>query len=266
MEYKLYQTEWNNVNLKAISRELHMPQESIAASDFYDAFYKKLSLNGFCFDEGWLEEKKKTSELIKRVLKKIEKENTGICNKNMNIISLGCGTGVVECGLIEEGYKVELQECQSHSLGYLYKNGISPQRIWITKDLEEIPQNSYDVVIIVFILYVFDAGGVYEFLEKARKLLKTNGRMIIVEGLGQLDSMLAYCKQRSIGKKNNGVFWGYLRNLYALRKLIRKAGLGIEGEFAIDDKMQFIKKKPKTFLGFPSKNSNVKLWGWISKK
>lgn len=258
MEYKLYQTEWNGISLKTIAHELGVPKEEVASSDFYDAFYKKLDRNGYAFDEKWLKDKYKLARLLERVLKRI-----GL-GKNTKIISLGCGTGVVEKGLIEEGYDIELQECQSRSLGYLYKNGIKPSKVWITNDLKGIPENSYDVVVMNLFLYVFDIEGGIQFIKNAKQLLNPNGRLVVIATAGHLEGMLGYWKSKLNKKRNVGVFWGYLRNLYLLRRMMRKAGLKIEGEFAIDRNMQAVNKRPKTTLGFP--NEYICYWCWILRK
>lgn len=42
---KLYQTEWNNISLVEVSKQINKSVKDIADKDFYRAFYQKLNEN-----------------------------------------------------------------------------------------------------------------------------------------------------------------------------------------------------------------------------
>lgn len=135
MKYKMYQSTWQGVSLLEIARKLNKSVNSLAKSDIYSRYYSEMEEKGFQFEPHWLDVKKKMSDVILKFIKTAITKN-GI--KTPRILSVGCGFGICEVGLIDEGWSVDLQECQDKSLNYLKKIQKEPDNIFVCETLDQI--------------------------------------------------------------------------------------------------------------------------------
>lgn len=216
---KLYQTEWNNISLVEVSKQINKSVKDIADKDFYRAFYQKLKENNWILQNDFLEEKRTLGEAVFNVLKpKVDD----------TIISLGAGLGICEISAIGGGYNIELQEVQPDSFMYLEKIDVVPKKKWVTYDLTDMPENFYDYAIINHVLYCFDDKQYIDYLMKVNRLLKSGGKVIITgELLSESECLKMIISnnkglRKILGKDNSRVFWGYLRTVRRHKKLLSK--------------------------------------------
>ena len=115
-ESPFFQTQWQNISLLDIAKQKKIDPNTVAASDFYEAFYDQFDESGYNFDIDWIRIKQAQTDKMRYFInKKLS------ANSNARFLSIGVGTGFVEESLLNEGFKIDLQECQPVSLNYLRK-------------------------------------------------------------------------------------------------------------------------------------------------
>ena len=222
----MYQKVWQDIKLTDIADALGLKTNQVAAVHFYEEYYKKLRDSNYNFQCDWLESKRKMGEWLK-VCIDIEEKNA---NKKLKILSVGAGLGVVEEILIIDTYDIEIQECQENSFDYLHRQGIIPNREWVTYNLRELPVDSYDIIFVNLVVYAFETESYFQFLKDINYLLKKEGKLILVEQTASLQSKLSSIIKNLINiikSDKDRVFWGWIRTGFSHKSIAKKAGFEI---------------------------------------
>lgn len=253
MEIPFYQTEWLGLKLKIITSDLNHNRLHPAGSEFYNAIYKKLlGASKIELPNQWLLKKRTLSEYISNII-------IGLGLENPEIISIGCGFGIVEQPLIKAGMKLHLQECQPYSINYLHKyfsKEFEKTLFILSQDLKEIGDNSYDVVMCLTSTYCLDKNTLEDFLASVERILKPNGVFIWYETVLTIDDLIYSLKTLLIKQKNeNEVLWGWKRSPLSHKAFAKKHGLHLQYVKFLDNFNHVI--TPKMALGIPSSNNTA---------
>jgi len=216
---KLYQTQWHGINFKDFSA---CSLSEIATEDFYDKFYNiffKKFKNYNEIDKDWVDYKIDIAQYIEDIVK----------NKN-NILSIGCGIGIVEDYLSKQKVDIRITaiEPSKDVSKWLIKNpnidlfdGYFPQ--CLKKEI------FFDFAYANGIDYVFDKEEYLVFLKSVIDY-GINDFLIISSSSYNLKTLLKqYVKSilEIIGirkKLNKGQFWGYLRSAKEQKQVLLEAG------------------------------------------
>ena len=161
MEVRLYQDSWNSISLHEIAAAIGRDVKELAAEHFYEAFYRKMRSANFAFDPAWLAVKSRTTEWLQKLC-----ILSDVYPGHGKVISLGAGLGIVELPLIEQGYDIELQECQDQSLEYIKRQGATFTE-WIISDFDALPAGRYDAVYVGSLSYALDFSHYQRFFRSA---------------------------------------------------------------------------------------------------
>jgi SAM-dependent methyltransferase len=212
---KLYQSEWHNISFKSFSK---ISSKRIADETFYHAFYeqffKKYS-SWSDLDPQWLELKKNTADFIKKN-KKIIKES--------KILSIGCGLGLIEKTLIEEGFvNLEINEVSINPLTWLSPY-IAANKIHIGQFPDCLPTDChFDFIYLAGIEYFFDQNQLIQFLRLVKDRLKKEGICLLISwSIDKEDEKRILIKIKEFTKQllisfgflvkyRQMQFWGYIR-------------------------------------------------------
>ena len=245
-ESPLFENQWQNISLLDIAEQKKIDPNTVAASDFYEAFYGKLDKSGYNFDIDWIREKQAlTHEMRKIINEKLSK------NRHARFLSIGVGTGFVEETLLNDGINIDLQECQPVSLNYLRKRKV-PFKEYITSDLSILPQEEYDVVFAFNVSYCFAYDDYQALLKSIYGLLIKGGQLILFDPninrprrplikyvLYPVERVKKWFRDyRFTSFYTKSVFWGWLRHSYLHRVLAQKAGFYLKSEFFTDNYSQ----------------------------
>lgn len=231
MKYKMYQSTWQGVSLLEIARKLNKSVNSLAKSDIYSRYYSEMEEKGFQFEPHWLDVKKKMSDVILKFIKTAITKN-GI--KTPRILSVGCGFGICEVGLIDEGWSVDLQECQDKSLNYLKKIQKEPDNIFVCETLDQIT-GGYDFIIINQVVYALTDSQYKNLMSNVYRLLNQGGICLNYESASFWEEYkeskeveIKRAVKKVIGyerKQKLDLLWGYKRSLDEHIKYLDEAGL-----------------------------------------
>jgi len=245
-ESPLFQTQWQNISLLDIAEQKKIDPNTVMASDFYEAFYDQFDESGYNFDIDWIRIKQAQTDKMRNFINKKLSDNC-----NARFLSIGVGTGFIEETLLNEGFKIDLQECQPVSLNYLRKKKV-PFKEYITSDLSILPQEEYDVIFAFTISYCFGYDDYQAFLKSIYALLKKGGQLILFDPninrprrplikyvLYPVERVKQWLREyRSTSSYTKGVFWGWLRHSYLHRVLAKRAGFYLKSEFFTDNYSQ----------------------------
>lgn len=223
---KLYQTEWHGIPFESFST---MSSSRLADasfySAFYDAFFKKYqNLNEL--DPSWIELKLQTMKFLK---------NHSKFEKQSNILSIGCGLGIMEKIFIEEGYSnLEITEVARESLHWLIPS-ISPDNVHIGFFPYCLPANRlYDFIYLSGVECFFDQDRLIKFLKAVVDRLSPGGVCLLIslsfESRKPIQKAIVHTKDLvkfaldEIGLRNRGQFWGYIRNHKEFHHAMMAAG------------------------------------------
>lgn len=263
--YELWQTEWQNLSLEKICVLTHKKKSEVVSADFFKEFYRMLGANGWKFQADYYRDKKRYAHWLEKTVQSIAEEKK---LANPKCLSVGCGVGLIEAHMIEKGYDVELQECQSESFAYLKGKGVNVAKYWISQDLSELPAASYDVVWTNLVLYCMKDEEIQGIVKNVSRILKEGGVFIIVDEAPQMEDFLI---EKLAGKHyQRGVFWGYVRSVLEYERLVKAF-------FRVKRRVWLFKSRngsykecrPRTILGFNVRhyrNAKVELAGIICEK
>ena len=243
VHHALYQTHWQNISLSDIAKEKKYDSNTVAANDFYETFYEQLENSGYDFEDDWIIEKQAITARMRDIVNK-ELAN----NYNARFLSIGVGTGFVEEPLLNEGYKIDLQECQRASLNYLREKKV-PFKEYITSDLSKLPQEEYDIIFAFSISYCFSYDDYQMLLESIYSLIVKGGQLILFESninrprrplikyvLYPIEKVILYIRgSREKSSRTKSVFWGWLRHSYLHQILANRAGFQLRNKFFTDN-------------------------------
>lgn len=63
-----YQTEWNGIPLSDVAAMVGLPENNLANSDFYGAFYHEFRTRGFPLQAGWVAIKARISARVRAMI------------------------------------------------------------------------------------------------------------------------------------------------------------------------------------------------------
>jgi len=233
-QLELFQTEWNNISLTDIAQKLDLNPDDVAAHHFYNEFYIQLKDNNYVIDSDWKIKKEQMTLLLKQKIDELSKY------KRIKVLSIGAGLGLIELPLIIDGYDIELQECQAESFEYI-KSQISIKE-WITNDFSDLPADSYDLIYMSIVSYVFDLPTYKEVLKNCSRILKKGGKLIIWDP--RCPNPIVYKTKTFIKHLLNfprGVKWGWARSCSLHTALAEKAGFTEFGQCYRDENLKLIK-------------------------
>lgn len=263
--YELWQTEWQDLSLEKICVLTHKKKSEVVSADFFQEFYRMLGANGWKFQINYYKDKNRYARWLEKTVQSVTAEKKMI---NPKCLSVGCGVGLIEAYMIKKGYDVELQECQSASFSYLKSKDIKVAKYWVSQDLSELPDASYDVVWTNLVLYCMKDEEIKGIVKNVSRILKKGGIFIIVDTAPQLGDFL---KEKLAGKKyHRGVFWGYIRSVLEYERLVKEFFRTRRRVWLLKSRNGSYKEcRPRTILGFNVrhyKNARVELARIICEK
>ena len=170
---KLYQNIWHDIKFKDFYKiaKNDLP-DSTFYEKFYDLFHEKYSSYEE-LDRVWVKDKLEYIEIFKKSTK---------FRKNSRILSVGCGTGLIEKELIQnhDFNNIEVTEVTDSPLKWL-KKYISPLNIHIGYFPDCIKHdNKFDLIILSGIDYVFTDKEFITLIKNVNKSLSENGECILI--------------------------------------------------------------------------------------
>lgn len=212
---RLYQKEWFGIPFSSFSG---MSRRHMAGKDFYDKFYDKFYEKYSSYDElpaGWKKQKKMIADHLL--------DNS---DRNMTILSVGCGIGYIEHILRSHDRDVVVVEPSSKATAFLNKGkGIKICHGLFPECLPDEPQR-FDLMYLVDTDYVFDQRELTDLMKSAKKhcrtiifvsILRKNLFLETIEDA--LIRILSFLRLREMGQ-----FWGYLRTADEFMNCLKKAG------------------------------------------
>jgi len=265
MEVKLYQTEWQGISLSDVAEGMGLPLNNVASHHFYAEFYRRLKEGNYKFQPKWLERRARMTQWMKENYDdiKVKPEGTKVA------ISLGAGLGIVEKPLIEEGYHIELQECQSESFEYI-RESIQPTE-WITTDFGVLPSNRYNLVYAFGISYVFNTSEYLSFFRHCSRILRKGGRLVLWDPeyrFSPIQIMKGFVSSVLLRRSSveNSVFWGWLRSSWVHKSSAKMAKFKLVGRVSFDGDFSPVDRHGRRILGYPvGKNPSV-IQGFVFEK
>ncbi|MGV8948017.1 MAG: class I SAM-dependent methyltransferase [Candidatus Paracaedibacter sp.] len=252
MKIPFYQSSWLGINLLDLAKDIGHDTKQIVGPNFFSAFYQTvLSKTKSGPNKLWLEKKSNLSKWLMNFL-------TQNSQNKSSILSVGCGFGVVEIPLIQKGLRVDLQECQTHSIQYMQKNHpdiFEKTSFILSVDLSNIPSNSYDVVLSITSTYCLDQQTLLSFLEAVKRILKKGGIFIWYDTVLSIEDIVCYAKStiRHIVVRDKSqqdlVLWGWKRSLRHQSLRANSKGLELIQTFYFDKDNSVM--VPSKFMGLP---------------
>lgn len=215
---KLYQQDWHGIEFKSFA---FCDEKKIAGKDFYDKFYESFFKTYKSFDDldkNWVDYKNQIARIL---IKEIR-------NKK-NILSIGCGIGIVENYLVENLAKIKLTAIEpspnvsrwiKHIDRISIKDGYFPDILGSKKNFEIAYANGVD--------YVFNNIEYHNFLKSVVDYgIK---ELFIISASYYTPSFKIYFKEilKNIVIKmklyRGRQLWGFNRSIKEQFEAIKKAG------------------------------------------
>ena len=210
MEIPFYQAKWHGIDICDIAVKINHNFDELANSNIYKSLYEKMALrNDFSISDTFVEEKKKLSSWVFNKLK----ENG--CQRS-NILSLGCGLGLIELELLKKGVRVDLQESQKISIKYIkrfHRDIFNNFNFIYSQDLNNIGTKKYDLVLAITCSYCLNKKTIQLFLEEVRRILKDDGFLIWYDAAFSFSTLIKNIYWNLRNTKHAGVFWGWIRSI-----------------------------------------------------
>lgn len=212
---KLYQFSWLGIEFKQL--RFKKSPRFLANKNFYSLFYKNLFKkykNIYQLPNVWLKHKLNVAKFVQKICKRKFKK------KNIKILSIGCGLGLIENYLYGKGFIITATESQSISIKFLNKkiNFIK------TDNLKNFNKKRFDAVLICGIDYVFNNEEYRNFLIEIEKM---NFKYLIITDIiirSKLSVYFNYLKS-VIKYLYLGQFWGWIRHKNEHIKIFSKTNL-----------------------------------------
>jgi SAM-dependent methyltransferase len=223
---KMYQREWHGIALETVGTvsSNDLPGPSFYSS-FYDTFFKKYSKVEE-LDPSWVQLKMQTAGFIRQ-----HKEFSG----EIKVLSIGCGLGIAEKALIDEGFSnLEVTEISIEPLRWLLPH-IARDHVHIGLFPSCLPDSrSYDFVFLSSVDYFLDQDELVGFLRAVRERLSSGGICLLMSWsfeysisirkvLGTFRRIAIFLLE-AVNLKSKGQFWGYLRNRGDYRSAMSASG------------------------------------------
>ncbi len=238
---RLYQTEWHGIPFKSFTK---MDSTKVADPLFYKTFYRvffQKYKNWNDLSPEWVQLKLQTVEFLK---------NHHAFKKEGNILSIGCGLGIMEKALIDAGYRnLEITEVLQDSLCWIRPH-ISPEKIYIGDFQNCIPENClYQFIYLSCIEYLFNQPQLISFLKSVKARLSPGGCCLQIsvscESMNRTQSIVAALKDitrlalEKLDIRHRGQLWGYLRNRKEFYNAMQVAGFTRINDGFLEKKTQW---------------------------
>lgn len=218
---KLYQSQWHNIKFKDFYK---ISKNDLPDSTFYEKFYNLFHKKYSSYDDLdkiWVKDKLEYIEIFKKSSK---------FRKNSKILSVGCGTGLIEKELIQnhDFDNIEVTEVSESPLKWI-KQYISPSNIYIGYFPDCIKHdNKFDLIILSGIDYVFTDKEFISFTKNVNKSLNESGECILISA-SHLKNDLFYNLKKNIQNiiayfDTKSQFYGYSRRSKELITLMNIGG------------------------------------------
>jgi len=223
---KLFQSEWQGIPFS----EFHtVSSRTLAGSDFYDAFYRRLFdkySNYEALDVNWRRNKDELADWIADSLP-----------DGQRVLSIGCGLGYMEQRLWRQhGERIELhvQDYASHALVWL-KQILPEERIHDAGRGGNLGQ--FDLIYLSAVDYAMPDQALITLLADLRDLLREEGALLMISASFQEDTstnsirrglkdavkyILDLIKVRPLGQ-----FWGWMRTRSEYQFIMQQAGFSV---------------------------------------
>jgi SAM-dependent methyltransferase len=235
-----YQTHWHGIALEEIYKEIGGEADIKNNAIIYDWFYTKLNDGSCTIEPQFIAFRQTVSQWLEKIMKGLS-----IQPHDSRILSVGAGLGYIEAPLIEKGYDIIIQECQSKSLEYIEKLIPSQKICFINSpDLTEIKGESFDFVYAYGVCYSLSPEILESFLMQISRVLIPGG-MLCIAG----DGSYAWNLLKSLIQKHQGIQWGWRRPWQQTVKLAKKHNLVLNRHSFLNDDFEEI--IPWTFLKIP---------------
>lgn len=250
MEIPFYQAKWHDIDICDIAVKLNHDFDNLANSNIYKSLYEKMALReDFSISHGFVEEKKKLSSWVFDKLK----ENG--CQKS-NILSLGCGLGLIELELLKKGIRVDLQESQEASMAYIkqfHGERYKQLNFICSEDLSNFSSKHYDVILAVTCSYCLDKDMIDLFLDDVRRVLKKGGIFIWYDTAYSFKAIMKNIYWNLRKTQHAGVFWGWIRSVPCWVNMAEKHYFSVKSINFFDERNNVL-NPPKLFnIPFGSK-------------
>jgi len=223
---KFYQTSWHGIPFESFAR---LSTSHLADSPFYTSFYENFhrKYRGFDdLDQSWVSLKRQAAGLI---------INNPKIKKNDRILSIGCGLGLIEMVLLQEGFlKLEITEVSEAPLRWIVPL-IPAENVHIGFFPDCIPHNDkYDFVLLAGVEYFLDNVEFSSLLRSVHERLLPGGMCMLISW--SFDTMrlpqrlaagikdLFRLMLDKAGLRPRGQFWGYIRRPEEFHQAIGAAG------------------------------------------
>jgi acetyltransferase-like isoleucine patch superfamily enzyme len=224
---RAYQTEWHGIEFHSFTG---ISASAIADATFYGRFYKKFYEKYTNWDDlnrTWVADKLSLADYL---------INTGYFHKGSRILSVGCGTGIIEKKLIDEGYNnVEITEVSQEPLAWIRKY-LPDSRIHVGVFPDCLPANRYyDFIYLSSIDYCFTTTDLIVFLKSVKERLLAGGKCLLLSTSYDYKPRLFTVLLRHLkdmgkvffektGLRSRGQFWGYVRSDSEFRTIMQRSG------------------------------------------
>ncbi len=249
MEVGFYQTKWHGIDICDIAEQNNHNFDNLANSEIYKSLYEKMALRkDFSITADFVEEKEKLSSWLFDKLKDNQYQKS-------NILSLGCGLGLIELELFKKGIRVDLQESQEISIEYIKRFHIDKFKDFnfiCSQDLSNIDDGKYDVVLAITCSYCLDRATMKHFLEGVNRVLKDKGIFIWYDTSLSFSNMIRNIYYNFRKTKHAGVFWGWKRSIPFWIKMARDQGFSVESVSFFDEKNNVV--FPRKLFNIPFRN------------
>ncbi|MDR1475409.1 MAG: class I SAM-dependent methyltransferase [Holosporales bacterium] len=251
MKIPLQQTQWHGIDLVRLAADIGHDFRKLPDGRFFEAFYNKLFANGQKLElsQSFVENKRELAHKFGQLLDKCS-------TRDASILSVGVGPGVAEAYLINDGWKVDLQECQKTSIEYFihaYKNLLYQARIYYSEDMTDIDSEKYHVVICSIMSHHLSLDIVEKVLASVRRILKPDGVFIWCDipltwhELYQYSKFYIYNHLYRVPYERNGIFWGWKRSISVWHNLAKQNGFDLLEQVYLDSKTREFINPPHYF-------------------
>jgi hypothetical protein len=218
---KMYQKEWHGIDFKSFSTS---DINNIPGQDFYDDFYHKFFNKFSCFDDldpEWVDYK---IAIAKKLIREI--------GNKKNILSIGCGIGIVEEHIAKKMPNTNLVVTEPSANVSRWISGVSNIDLIDGYFPEALSKNlRFDMAFANGIDYVFNNNEYETFL----KSIVGYGikEFVMVSVSYYRPGIKSYIKQNTkkmlntLGLYSFGQFWGYMRTIDEQKKMLFKAGFSV---------------------------------------
>lgn len=223
---KLYQTSWHGIPFESFAKlsTSHLPDSSFYAT-FYEKFHRKY--RGFDdLDKSWASLKRQVAELIINNLK---------IKKSDRIISIGCGLGLIEMVLLQEGFlNLEVTEVSEAPLRWV-RPLVPSENVHIGFFPDCIPHNEkYDFVLLASIEYFLDDVELSGLLRSVHDRLLPRGTCMLISWsfdtmrlpqrlVAGIKDLVRHLIDKAAARSRRQ-FWGYIRRPEEFHQAMRAAG------------------------------------------